>query len=238
MAKRLPKSYGETAAVENATSSRTFRGERGSVLMEGILVLPLYLMALGVLFILGDLARSRQTLLAAERAIVWLAADRFEEHKSVGIAKMLLSFLDVSPESLPGGVFEDVVGGKPGYLVLPVETPYWCGMANEEFVMDSRGNSEIGEMPFKDSYLVPEGKDGKGDRHMRHYVVRRRPDEADELYDRNAPGAALVGRVMNNVVKEPWIVGGTEGHHDLPKPASDKPVKPYAREHDLVVFGE
>ena len=175
---------------------------RGSVLMEGILVLPLYLMALGSLFIIGDLARGRMVLQSLERSVTWLAGGRFADHGDEGIAKMLMTYLEGTPYlkggDIPKGlVNQAIVGDKwignrwmngyMGYMLLPIDVPFWYGMANAEYVMSSRGPKAEGEeLPFKAAYMLPTGKDGKGAAFWRSYVVRRRPDDAGERYDRNA----------------------------------------------------
>ena len=51
-------------------------GERGSVLMETILVIPLYIAFLSGIFMLGDLALGRSRLNAGDRFAVWLAGNR------------------------------------------------------------------------------------------------------------------------------------------------------------------
>ncbi len=235
--------------------SRSPGGERGSVLMEGVLVLPLYLMALGALFIIGDLARSRLMLLSMERSVTWLARDRFPSHGDDEMGKMLMAFMDscaYKPGTVPWGtVHEAIKGGQwlgnrwmngyMGFMVVPVEVPFWYGMANAEAVMDSRGAQDgDDEFPFKDSYVLPAGSDGKGGAFWRSYVVRRRPDEAGERYDRNADARTLVGGVWFNVFNEPWIVGGNgeEGYHPLPEPKADSGVAPYQRLEELIGMAE
>ena len=58
----------------------TFRGrtsgERGSVLMETILAIPLYIAFLSGIFMLGDLELGRNRLTAGDRFAVWLAGNR------------------------------------------------------------------------------------------------------------------------------------------------------------------
>ena len=54
---------------------KTF-GERGSVLMETILVIPLYIAFLSGIFMLGDLELGRNRLSAGDRFAVWLAGNR------------------------------------------------------------------------------------------------------------------------------------------------------------------
>ena len=52
------------------------RGENGSVLMETILVIPLYIAFFSGIFMLGDLELGRSRLNAGDRFAVWLAGNR------------------------------------------------------------------------------------------------------------------------------------------------------------------
>ena len=54
-----------------------YAGRRGSVLMETILVVPLFLMLLGGMFVLGDLVMGKLLQLDLDRAVAWRATDRF-----------------------------------------------------------------------------------------------------------------------------------------------------------------
>lgn len=231
-------------------------GERGSVLMEGVLVLPLYLMALGALFIIGDLARGRMVLQSMERSVTWLGGDRFAGHgpDEEGIGKMLLTFLEGTPyakgDDTPDGLVNQAIvegkwignrwlNGYMGYMLLPIDVPYWYGMANAEYVMSSRGSQpEGGKMPFQNAYMLPSGRDGTGGKFWRSYVVRRRPEDAGERYDRNADARTLVGGVWYNVFVEPWVVGGDDGFHELPEPVADSKVQPYKRLDVLIEMAE
>ena len=51
-------------------------GALGSVLMETILVIPLYIAFLSGIFLLGDLGLGRNHLTAADRFGVWLSGTR------------------------------------------------------------------------------------------------------------------------------------------------------------------
>ena len=53
--------------------------ERGSVLMETILVIPLFIAFFSGIFVLGDLMLGRNRLTAADRFAVWLAGCRFAD---------------------------------------------------------------------------------------------------------------------------------------------------------------
>lgn len=53
--------------------------ERGSVLMETVLVIPLYIAFFSGIHLLGDLALGRNRLAAADRFAVWLSGNRYED---------------------------------------------------------------------------------------------------------------------------------------------------------------
>ncbi len=54
-----------------------FGNERGSVLMETVLVLPILLMLFGGLFVMGDILLGRLHLLTVDRGAAWAAGSRF-----------------------------------------------------------------------------------------------------------------------------------------------------------------
>ena len=62
-------------------------GERGSVLMETILVIPLYIAFLSGIFMLGDLGLGRSRLNAGDRFAVWLAGDRHANKDDAAVKK-------------------------------------------------------------------------------------------------------------------------------------------------------
>lgn len=234
------------------------QGEAGSVLMEGVLVLPLYLAMLGALFIAGELAHARQTLMAVERSITWLAADRFANHGTSGIMRMLERYVPKRDFHPPGGdIHVDelrrngrVVGntwlnGYAGYAVMDVQVPWWQGMANAEDAMYLRKPGDTSPWAFQDSYRVPEGGDGLADKRWRYFVVRRRGfddfvsrKQYDAHYDRNASGLKLADHVESTVVNDPWIIGGEQAFHPVPAPKPPAGLGEYRRIPDLVGWGE
>lgn len=234
------------------------RGDAGSVLMEGVLVLPLYLAMLGALFIAGELAHARQTLLAVERSITWLAGDRFSDHRDTGIMQMLERYVPKRDFHPPGGDIHvdelrrgrNVVGntwlnGYAGYAVMDVQVPWWQGLANAEDAMYLRGPNDNSPWAFQESYRVPETREGIADKRWRCAVVRRRGfDEfiTRELYDaeynRNASGLKLADHVERTVVDELWIVGGEQAFHTVQAPAKSAGLGEYSRIPDLVSWGE
>lgn len=240
MARRIPGNM----AGRGTAVPRCARGECGSVLMEGVLVLPLYLMLLGVLFIVGDLAMGRLAMLAGERTVTWLAGDRFGHDPDPAVKALL----DASSMTVEGGqAVEAVLEGRRignhwldaylGYMVLGVHVPYWVGLANTAHGTRPRDGAENAELPFREGYLLPESDTSGGNRFWRSCVVRRLED-AGEAYARNAPAAQLLANVERNVVNDPWVVGGDAGYHELLEPAGPSQVEPYKRVNDFVLFGE
>lgn len=218
--------------------------------MEGVLVLPLYLMVLGALFIVGDLIRARLTLQTVERSLTWLYEDRYAGHDEPGMKHMLAAIVDEESAPVAGAhVAEMREGGRlvgntwldafMGYALMEVKVPWWHGMANTEAIMSSRGTDGAKELPFRDSYLLPEGRNGEANRQYRNVVLRRRPAGVDEYRDRNAPGIQLADTGWANVAGEPWITGGGPGaYHDLPAAEAPGNKLDYQRYSVLVPFGE
>lgn len=61
------------------TTLKKMMTERGSVLMETILVIPLYIAFFSGIYLLGDLELGRNRLTAADRFAVWLSGSRYEQ---------------------------------------------------------------------------------------------------------------------------------------------------------------
>lgn len=67
--------------------NKNFSGAQGSVLMETILVIPLYIAFLSGIFLLGDLELGRNHLIAADRFAVWMSGTRHTEMESDEVKK-------------------------------------------------------------------------------------------------------------------------------------------------------
>jgi hypothetical protein len=122
-----------------------------------------------------------------------------------------------------------------GYAVMDVQVPWWHGLANTEDVLHPEGG---GNLPFDESYVVPENSQGKGNTDWRSAVVRRRKNDVGKAYQRNAPVLELVDYVEPTVVNEPWIVGGENVYHELPEPAEERDLKEYRRIDALIVLAQ
>jgi len=221
------------------------REECGSVLMEGVLVLPLYLVLLGALFVVGDLAMGHQTLMSIERSVTWLEGDRFVDHGRGKIEEMVMSFLNIRKrDQLPTWtVAEDErgllrpgnwwLGGFKGGGLLWVDVPWWSKVANAGQIAQSRGRMPLeSELAFKDGYLLPSAPE------WRSYVVRRRRADLPLLCNRDGSGVLLASLIMPGVVVEPWLDNADYPYHVVPLPIGAFPALPYVRENDLVEWGE
>lgn len=221
------------------------REEEGSVLMEGVLVLPLYLVLLGALFVVGDLAMGHQTLMSIERSVTWLEGDRFADHGRDKMEEMVMSFLNIRKrEQLPTWtVAEDErgllrpgnwwLGGFKGGGLLWVDVPWWSKVANAGQIAQSRGRMPLeSELAFKDGYLLP------GAPEWRSYVVRRRRADLPALCDRDGSGALLASYIMPSLLVEPWLDNAEHPYHAVPLPIAVSPTLPYIRAYDLVAWGE
>ncbi len=59
-----------------ASAVRLAAGERGSVLMETVIAIPLYIVLIGGMFWLGDLLLAKHKLVTADRYAAWNAGNR------------------------------------------------------------------------------------------------------------------------------------------------------------------
>lgn len=227
-------------------------GEGGSVLLEGILVLPIYLALLGAMFIVGDLERARSTLPAAERSLTWLAADRFTGHAQGSMLRMLAAFVDAETAPVTTYRVSELKEGDSragntwldafmGYAVMDAKVPVWMRLANLHSGRASPGAGGAGEeeWPFAESYVLPAKENGAANRQYRSFVVRRLPESTDPNYLRREEGKWLADNVWINVTRnEPWVTGGgNRGLHEMPKgQVRAKAWEDYRRV--LVAYGE
>ncbi|MBQ7252689.1 MAG: hypothetical protein IJS32_08835 [Kiritimatiellae bacterium] len=239
------------------TRSAVRGGERGSILLEAVLVLPVYLMVLGCLFIMGDLARGRVGLLEVERFLTWIGEDRFAGHDAPSVKGRLAAFFE-GDSSGPADVrlFSPDDGGIVfgshwasyvlGYGILNVPVPWWFGMANAEQV--SRYGNADGELTFRDNYLLPgRGKTGV-QIHWRSALFRRLPaGTGGNRYNRDAPVEDLLAGVVWNVIGDTYCGLGAQEEREGVDPAAGtadmnedalKARKEYVRVFDLVTLGE
>ena len=111
----------------------TNKGSRGSILLETLLVLPLYLVVLGGMFWIGDIKLARQKLVAADRYAAWNAGNRHRLDKGGIENEMQTAFFleaEVGDQDLVATVYEG--GLSTGWsapvgstAVLRMRMPEW-----------------------------------------------------------------------------------------------------------------
>lgn len=185
------------------------RNQRGAVLMETVIAIPLYLIMLGGIFWIGDLTVTRQQLLIADRYVAWNRGLRYADKGAVDadtVHRLLFSdrFGIPSTEHVPTAsqasidVDYDWSQGTSGQVTMRVSMPDWVqSMAN------------LGQLTYNLSESVPGFTVLRGRElaNQRHVVLMRTEEEADPLYIRNKYGVAASGEVATRwkeIAGEKW----------------------------------
>ena len=130
--------------------------------METILVLPLYLMLLGGMFVIGELLLGRYLAHDIERALAWRAADRFgptsfdKKMYDYSTGDYATATNGISPEirmvarthrsGFWGNNWIATFGGRAD---VSVRTPWWTAFINVQGAMIGKGEDEAFEENFK-----------------------------------------------------------------------------------------
>ena len=235
-------------------------GTRGSVLMEFVIVAPLYFLLLGGLFLIGDLSLNRIRMHIGDQLATWVGASRFcpvnpgvgKDRDSVDRLVALLFGKEVGAEIGADGKLKtdgvrwfDVeaypVGDGNGFVQsfrggvtkLPIKVPPWVsGMFNMQDMMTGGGTGAR----FVDPVFF-------GGDTYRSYVVHRLPvagmDDDSEPPDddccnrsRKIPARDVVyAGYVGNVVSEGWsVIGGGSAPNALGVRKGRTPRKRYLRE--------
>ena len=185
------------------------RGERGAVLMETVIAIPLYLIMLGGIFWIGDLTLTRQQLLVADRYVAWNRGLRYGDKGAVDAGAVhALLFSDKggtpSPEHVPTASQTSIDADRDwshvasGQVTLRVSMPDWVqSMAN------------LGQLSYNLAESVPglavlHGRELAGQRHV---VLMRTQAEAQPAYIRNRYGVSASGEVSTRwkeIADEKW----------------------------------
>jgi len=202
--------------MKNPQPTSNTAGNRGSVLMETVLVIPLYLLLLGGLFIVGDIMLARFHLSAVERTYAWRGGNRFP-----GANNLRPAVLEMMPEKhlVQGQTFvfqiktangqehenqlAQYVGARAAAKVL---VPFWIGMANTAQAINP---NDTEEPHFKSEYDLYNGAE-----FFRSHLVRRKiqdPPETegsdDRLREAQADKLDLHGVIFNHQVLESPPIG-------------------------------
>ena len=239
-----------------------FKGCCGSVLMEFVLVAPLYFALLGGLFFVGELTLNRVRMHIGDHTGTWLGATRLmwspvdsdgESLKGNAIAKLLQEKLFFETMELTGRIWVDQVQDagkinsfmamyKGGVDKLSVSLPDWArGML---FMQDAVSDQDMTELMTKQSYTYfSDGNDS-----FRAFSFHRFAPlyEGDTPWnpgtgiagDRADSAVNLVDGVLANIIPSKWICNASDDDGVSTEAASSAQTnnEPYNRQ--LSDFGE
>ncbi len=181
----------------------------GSILMETVLVIPLYMIMLGGIFWIGELMIARQKLVIADRYIAWNKGLRYDDKGQIDsgtIRKLYFSEPGGAPlenqrvTSSVGTIADtfDWSHAAEGQAKLDIEMPDWT-----RFMFNAgRAMYNSGEPDHKAS-----GIQGRDKPDQKHLVVMRTKKEAEMSYIRNKYGVDNSGKVASQwkqITDEKW----------------------------------
>lgn len=185
------------------------RERRGSILLETVLVIPLYMILLGGIFWIGDLILARQQLVIADRYIAWNKGMRHSEKGKTDEGTVhRLFFTDADgalsryhrPTASDRRIDEvfDWSHKASGQVRLDMRMPEWTRyLFNAGQVMFDSG------VPLEQA----SGMQGRDKPDQRHVVLMRTQEKAQPSDIRNKYGVANVEKVAQkwrNIAGEKW----------------------------------
>jgi len=143
-------------------STADFSARAGSVLMEFVIVAPLYLLLLGGLFLVADLAVNKLRMHIGDELVTWVGASRFcpqDASRSRDSSKVASLLTPLFERSIGGAVigfkvnsveetdavrWNDFMSCYSGGIVkLPINIPGWVrGMMSISDLLSGKSNSE------------------------------------------------------------------------------------------------
>ena len=193
-------------SVKERASGR--RSEAGTVLLETVLVIPLFMIMLGGIFWIGDLAVTRQQLLIADRYVAWNKGLRYDDRGQTG-AGILHQLFFSDKEGIPSA------DHQPSVDSAEIQAVYdWSQVANGQVGMKVRMPDWVHTMinaaniqysgAWMENATGLHGRERKGDRHV---VLMRTKAEAEQGYIRNKYGVKNSGEVSTkwkDLAGEKW----------------------------------
>lgn len=185
------------------------RAESGSVLMETVLVIPLYMIVLGGILWIGDLMVTRQQLVIADRYVAWNRGMRHDDKGQIDAGTVhQLFFAEANgspsqyhqPKASEGKIekTDDWSHRASGVVRLDMRMPEWTRyLFNAGQAMLDSG------VPLEQATAM-QGRD-KPD--QRHVVVMRTKAEAQPGYIRNKYGvnsSSQVAKKWEEIARERW----------------------------------
>ena len=133
-------------------------GDNGSVLMETILVIPLYIAFFSGIFMLGDLELGRGRLNAGDRFAVWLAGNRHVNKNDDAVKRAASGAFFPEPEFSGGTAIESFSSDKSkadfyavirGVSKLKLVLPVWAVQCRRHVITMS---AEVGTAPDEERW--------------------------------------------------------------------------------------
>jgi len=188
----------------------SFADGRGSVLMETVLVIPLYIAFLSGICLLGDLVLGRSRLTAGDRLAVWNAGCRHLGKGDSAVKKSVSQVLFGQGEFAPGtelssfsstkngtGFFAVVSGAAKLKMVLPD----WAVLCRKGALVCFAGIGSGPQEEMWDKVSFAARKVESGGTHT--VLMRRRYDERD----RSASLLAVGGPRWYREFRQPYVTG-------------------------------
>ena len=185
------------------------RAESGAVLMETVIVIPLYMILLGGIFWIGDLMVARQRLVVADRYVAWNKGLRYDDKGQTDagtVRRLFFSQADGSanpyqrPTASDGRIdaVYDWSHKASGQVRLDMRMPEWTRyLFNAGQVMYDSG------VPDEQA----SGMQGRDKPAQRHVVLMRTREKAkpDEIRNRyGVKGSGEVARKWAEIADEKW----------------------------------
>lgn len=184
---------------------------QGAVLMETVLVIPLFMILLGGLSWIGDLMITRQKLLVADRYVAWNNGLRYPDKGPFGANDLhRLFFSDRNrvpsqyhaPRVRSAAIEDDYEWShaSAGQATVRATMPAWVySMINAAAIIYRQGN-------LLQNFLDLNGREQPGQRHV--VLMRTRPKWLEgEPHNRNRYGVEGSGRVAETweqIADEAW----------------------------------
>ena len=190
--------------AEAVTGSR-----RGSVLLETVIAIPLFMIMLGGIFWIGDLMVTRQQLVVADRYVAWNKGLRYDDRGQTDPATVHRLFF-AEANGAPSRYHQ------PKICDAKIDKTYdWSHVASGQVRLDMR-------MPEWTRYLFNAGQvmydsgvpleqatamQGRDKPDQRHVVLMRTREKAEPGYIRNRYGvdnSEQVARQWRQIAEERW----------------------------------
>ena len=195
-------------ASEANGKRRGRRRDAGSILMETVLVIPLYMILLGGIFWIGDLIATRQQLVVAERYVAWNKGLRYDDKGEIDtgtLHKLFFTDAEGAPDpfhtpTLGDGKIDatfDWSHAASGQVTLKVKLPDWL-----RYMFNTGHEVYDAGAPAQVQKLF-----GRDKKEQRHVVLMRTKKEAEQSFIRNKYGVKGSGEVSTkwrNIAGERW----------------------------------